>query len=217
MTAYPMPNLIIKKVEQFSKASNATPNVFDFVDRNGVLFEWNNKFYECPEGMIKEDMVLYPSLVAEVLGIILNQDQPILLIGDKIEPQGRTEDAAARNANIEPFNIAGVDAPTIVRTNDNEINKINDDNNNIMSIARQPATQIHSSSQTHWTTTTPTKMMMSRATMTIQATMTHCKEAIWGHKEKLGGTRQRRTQQRVKLKECANQGARTKEQQETSP
>ncbi len=33
MTAYPMPNLVIKKEEQFGKA-NATPNVFDFMDRH---------------------------------------------------------------------------------------------------------------------------------------------------------------------------------------
>jgi hypothetical protein len=31
-----------EKVEQFGKA-NATPNVFDFSNRNGVLFEWNDK------------------------------------------------------------------------------------------------------------------------------------------------------------------------------
>jgi hypothetical protein len=42
LTAYPMPKSIIKKVEQFGK-SHARPNSLDFSDRNGILFEWNNK------------------------------------------------------------------------------------------------------------------------------------------------------------------------------
>jgi hypothetical protein len=38
MTAYPMPNMIIKKVEQFCKA-NTTLNAFNFSRRSGVLSE----------------------------------------------------------------------------------------------------------------------------------------------------------------------------------
>jgi hypothetical protein len=76
MTAYPMPDAIIKMVEQFDKA-NATPNAFNFLDRNRVLFEWNNKVDECLEGIIKKDMVLYSSLAAEISVIIFDQDQPI--------------------------------------------------------------------------------------------------------------------------------------------
>ena len=85
MTAYPMPNLIIKKVEQFGKA-NVALDVFDFLDRNGVLFEWNNKVDECLEGIVEENVFLYPSLAAEILGVVLNQDQPIPSIKVKIEP-----------------------------------------------------------------------------------------------------------------------------------
>ncbi len=88
-----MYNLIIKKVKQFSKA-NSTLNVFHFLDRNGVLFELNDKVDECPEGIIKEDVVLYPSYAAEILGIVLAQDQPIPSVEEKIEPQGHAEDAA---------------------------------------------------------------------------------------------------------------------------
>ena len=44
----------------------------------------------------------------------------------------------ARNTNIEPFDIARVDAPLIVHTNDNEIHKTDDDNEDIMSIATIP-------------------------------------------------------------------------------
>jgi hypothetical protein len=41
-TPYPMPDLVIKKVEAFGK-SNALPGGFDFVDRNGILFEWSKE------------------------------------------------------------------------------------------------------------------------------------------------------------------------------
>jgi hypothetical protein len=60
MAAYPMSNSIIKKVDQFGKA-NTTPNGINFLDRIRVLFEWNNEVDECPEGIAKEDVVLYLS------------------------------------------------------------------------------------------------------------------------------------------------------------
>ncbi len=68
ITAYPMPDLVIKKVEAFDKSSSG---VFNFADRNGILFEWNEVVDECPEGIIKEDVVLYPSLLTEFLGVTL--------------------------------------------------------------------------------------------------------------------------------------------------
>ena len=83
-------------------------------------------------------MVLYPSLAAEIMGILLDQDQTIPSIEDEIKPQGCTEDAAAQNANIEPFNFAGFEAPVIVCTNNNEIVKIDDSNNDFMSIETIP-------------------------------------------------------------------------------
>ncbi len=101
-------------MEQFGKA-NATPNGFNFLDRNRVLFKWwNNNDDEFLEGIVGEDVVLYPSLVAEILGVVLDQDQPIPSIEDEIKPQGCAKDAAVQNANIEPFNIAGVEAPAII-------------------------------------------------------------------------------------------------------
>ena len=92
-------------------------------------------------------MVLYPALAAEILGMVLDQDQPIPLIKDKIEPQGpaKDKDAAAQNVNIKPFGISGVDAPTIVHANNDEINKIDDIDGNIMSIA----TVIHMPADCH--------------------------------------------------------------------
>jgi hypothetical protein len=58
-------------------------------------------------------------------------------------PQGRDEAAAARNANMEPFAAAGVDAPTIIHANINEIDKTDDDDDGIISVADIPAQADH--------------------------------------------------------------------------
>jgi hypothetical protein len=92
LTAYPMPESIIKKVEQFGK-SNAQLNTLNFANRNGILFEWNNNIDKYPEGLVEEDVVLYPSLAAEIPGVVLERDLPIPMIEDKIEPQGCAKDA----------------------------------------------------------------------------------------------------------------------------
>jgi hypothetical protein len=140
--AYPMPESIIKKVEQFGK-SNAWPNAFDFADRNGILFEWNDDVGKYPEGLVEEDVVLYSSLTAEFPGVVLERDLPIPTIEDKIEPQGHAKDAAAHNANLEPFNVAVVDAPMIIHANNNEIDVINDNDNGILLVATIPANNNH--------------------------------------------------------------------------
>ncbi len=114
-----------------------------FADRNGILFEWNEVVDECPEGIVEEDVVLYPSLVAKFLGVTLGRDHPIQTIEEDIMPQGRNKAAAAHNANMEPFAAAGVDAPTIIHTNINEINETDDDNDRIISIADIPAQANH--------------------------------------------------------------------------
>jgi hypothetical protein len=140
--AYPMPESIIKKVEQFGK-SNAWPNTLDFADRNGILFKWNNNIDKYLEGLVEEDVVLYPSLAAEVPLVVLEQDLPITMIEDTIEPQGCAKDAAVRNANLEPFDVAGVEAPTIICANNNKINVVNDNNDGILAIATIPANINH--------------------------------------------------------------------------
>ena len=60
-TRYPMPDSVIRKVERFANA-RARPGDgdFDFADRSGVLFEWNEVIDEHPEGLVEEDVVLYP-------------------------------------------------------------------------------------------------------------------------------------------------------------
>jgi hypothetical protein len=135
-----MPDLVIKQVEVFGKSSLG---VFDFADRNGILFEWNEVVDECPEGIVKGDVVLYPSLVAKFPGVTLGRDHPIPTIEKDIMPQGHDKAAAARNANMEPFAAAGVDAPMIIHADINEIDKTDDNNNGIISIADIPAQANH--------------------------------------------------------------------------
>jgi hypothetical protein len=134
--ACPMPDSVIKKVEAFSKSSSG---VFNFSDRNGILFEWNEEVDECPEGIVEEDVVLYPSLVAKFPGVTLGRDHPIPTIEEDIILQGRAKADAARNANMEQFAVAGVDAPTIIHADINEIDETDDDNDGIISVADIPA------------------------------------------------------------------------------
>jgi hypothetical protein len=140
LMAYPMPDLVIKQVEALGKSSSG---VFDFADRNGILFEWNEVVDECLEGIVEEDVVLYPSLVAEFLGVTLGRDPPIPTIEEDIMPQGHNEAAAARNTNMEPFAAVEVDAPTIIHADINEIDKTDDDDNSIISVADIPAQADH--------------------------------------------------------------------------
>ncbi len=104
-TPYPMPDLVIRKVEIYGK-STVLPGSFDFANRNSILFEWNEEMDEVPEGNVKiKDVVLYPFLAAEHPGVILGQDQPLPSIEEELIPQRCAKDAAACNANLEPFNI----------------------------------------------------------------------------------------------------------------
>jgi hypothetical protein len=128
-TPYPMPDLVIKKVEAYGK-STALLGIFDFANRNGILFEWNEKVDEFPEGIVEvEDVVLYPSLAAEHPGVVLGQDQPLPLIEEELVPQVHAKDTAACNANLQPFDVAGVAAAPIVHANADEFvdYKIDDD------------------------------------------------------------------------------------------
>ena len=116
-----MPDSVIKKVEAYGK-STALPGIFDFANRNGILFEWNEEVDDCPKGIVDtEDVVLYPSLAAEHPGVVLGRDQPLPSIEEELVPQGQAEDAVARNANLQPFDVAGVVAAPIVHANADEL------------------------------------------------------------------------------------------------
>ena len=87
-TPHPMPDSVIKKVQVYGK-STALPGIFDFADRNGILFKWNEEVDEFPEGIVEvENDVLSPSLAAEHPGVVLGRDQPLPLIGEELIPQG---------------------------------------------------------------------------------------------------------------------------------
>ncbi len=124
-TKYPMPDSVIKRVETLGKKANN--NAFDFSDRNGILFKWNDEVDKHQERLVEEDTVLYPSLVAEFPGVALDRDLPIPSIEEEFAPQGRAEDVAALNANIAPYAVAGVNGPVIVNADNGEIEIYNDD------------------------------------------------------------------------------------------
>ena len=74
-----------------------------------------------------EDAV--PSLAAEHPEVVLGRDQPLPSIEEDLAPQGQAKDAAAHNANLQPFDVAGVVAEPIVHANADELDddKIDDD------------------------------------------------------------------------------------------
>ncbi len=141
-TPYPMPDSVIKKVKVYGK-STTLPGIFDFADRNGILFEWNEEVDEFPKGIIDiEDVVLYPSLAAEHPGVVLGRDQPLSSIEEELVPQGQAEDTVACNANLQPFNFPGVVAAPIVHANADELDDyeidVNDSIIAIVDIPQQP-------------------------------------------------------------------------------
>jgi hypothetical protein len=69
--AYPMPESIIKKFEQFSKSNTWRNKKSTLPTKNEILFKWNNDINKYPEGLAKKDVVLYPSLLAEIPEVVL--------------------------------------------------------------------------------------------------------------------------------------------------
>ncbi len=130
-TPYPMLDLVIRKVKVYGK-STTLPGSFDLANRNGILFEWNEEVDKFSKGIIEvKDVVLYHSLAAGHPGVALVQDQPLLSIEEELIPQGQAEDAAARNANLEPFDIAGVAAASLIlHANTDELDDYKIDNDN---------------------------------------------------------------------------------------
>jgi len=124
-----MPDSVIKKVESYSKLP-ALPGIFNFANRNGILFEWNEEVDKFPEGIVEvEDVVLYPSLAVEHPEVVLGQDQPLPSIIEELIPQGCTKDAVARSANLQPFDVAEVPAALpIMHTNMDKLKDYQIDN-----------------------------------------------------------------------------------------
>jgi hypothetical protein len=100
------------------------PGVFNFSDRNGVLFEWNDDVNEYNENIVKENIILYPLLAAEFPGVTLDRNFAVPSIEDDIFPHGLAKDATAQNANAAPF-IAQewINGLAAIQANDNKIDK----------------------------------------------------------------------------------------------
>ena len=140
-TLYLMTNLVIKNVKTYAK-STAFLGIFDFANRNGILFEWNQEVDKFPEGIVVvEDDVLYPSLAAEHSGVVLGQDQPLPLIEKELILQGHAgnADKLSGYAIDDAGSIIAMSdkpqqpshAPLVVNnTDDNNIVESDDDNDN---------------------------------------------------------------------------------------
>ena len=111
-TPMPMPASVIKKVERYADAA-VREGKFDFANQKGLLFKWNNVVNENAEHIIKDGSDLYPALVLEFPGIILQRDHTrIKAIKEEDDvPQGTAEEAAMNNADIEPTVTVGVARP----------------------------------------------------------------------------------------------------------
>ena len=64
--------------------------------------------------------------------MVLGKDQPLPSIEVELVPQGQAKDAAARNANIQPFDVAGVVAVPIVHANADKLDDYKIDDNDII-------------------------------------------------------------------------------------
>jgi hypothetical protein len=74
---------IIKKVEHFG-CLGAPAGVFDFANRSGILFKWNDEVDKPPQGLVNDNVIPFPSLEAKIPGVPLTRDQPILTVEDSI-------------------------------------------------------------------------------------------------------------------------------------
>ncbi len=126
-TLYQIPNLVIKKVEIFGAGKQ---DGFDFADCNGALFEWNNKVDALEgEGLVKEYVVLYPSITAEFPEVALTCH--ITPIKEGFKPHGCAKDATTCNAN---FLTAHHRRSGCMLNTPDKIDDINNDNNNIIHV-----------------------------------------------------------------------------------
>jgi hypothetical protein len=143
-TPYPMPDSVIKKVEGYAtKKANPNDGDFDFADRSGILFEWNDCIDEGHQGLVEEDVIPYPTLAAELPGVTLHRDLPVTAVEDDIPPQGRAEDAAAANAGLAPIDRRGLfnEAAAVVDAHAYEIDPEgpnDDDDDGIIAVADIP-------------------------------------------------------------------------------
>jgi hypothetical protein len=71
--------------------------------------------------------------------VVLGRDQPLPSIEEELVPQGRAKDAAACNANLRPFDVAGVAAAPILHANtDKFVDYKIDDGDGIIAVGDIP-------------------------------------------------------------------------------
>jgi len=121
-TLYPMPDSVIAKVESFAR-QGVVPGAFDFTDRSGILFEWNDEIDESPEGLVAEDVVLYPSIVAEFPGVTLDRDIAVAMVEDDVP-------AKALLIDVDNKSQDGSDAYDDVSTNDEDTDNDKEEDDN---------------------------------------------------------------------------------------
>jgi hypothetical protein len=96
-TSYLMPDLIIKKVEAFGAGKQDS---FNFAGCNVAFFEWNNEVDALNgKGLVKEDIVFYPYISTEFLGVALMRH--ITPIKEEFETRGHVKNATACNAILD--------------------------------------------------------------------------------------------------------------------
>jgi hypothetical protein len=142
-TPYPMPDSVIRTVKRYAKkTANPGDGDFDFADHLGILFEWNDSIDESREELVEEDVIVYPTLAAELLGVTLHRDLPVTEVEDEIPPQGRAEDAAAANAGLALLDRRGLfnEAVAVVDAHAFEFDPYepDDDDDGIIAVADIP-------------------------------------------------------------------------------
>ena len=122
--------------------------------------------------------------MTEFLGIMLEGNIPMPSIEDKIKPQDCAKDAAAQNANLAPFTVAGVSDPGIIGANDDEISKyVNNNDDNIIAVANvqqanaphgsQPIVEVHNNNSIDNNVADNYTLTAMMTTMTMMKTALH--------------------------------------------
>ncbi len=67
-TPYPMHDSVIKKVEHFGLRSGPA-GAFNFADRSGILFEWNEDVDKSLESLIEDELIPFPKVATKIPGV----------------------------------------------------------------------------------------------------------------------------------------------------
>jgi hypothetical protein len=106
-TRYPLPDRIIKKVNDIGKREKQGREL-RFTDRNREAFDWTDVVEEEDDtfqGLLDNDAP-FPDVPAEMPGVDMESEVPVVAVEDEDEPEGDEAAAAAlENADINPADI----------------------------------------------------------------------------------------------------------------